>query len=169
MCFYRNTLKLRHSNLFRISCFVFRVFFLAFSTVSLVCGPLARDQVRAGSSLELEYLLLYNDRMEDLRGKSVAAGSVLFVQVRYDREGFPSESLTTVHIEIFDAGGNRVLRDMLERPMMEGTRLDRYRFKVPPEASGRFLVVVTVRVNQGQQNLAEVTKTIPFEILTTTG
>ena len=116
------------------------------------------------SSLELHYLLLNDDAGNSLSEKAVLPGAELNLQMKYTRLGFSQESKTVLKIEIYDVKGNVVLQGEDFRPALEGTRRDLYRFRVPKEAGGKFLVAFTLRILEGDQVLAEVTREVPFDV-----
>lgn len=117
-----------------------------------------------GSRLELHYLILYDASWNDLRDKTIKAGSEISLQMKYTRTGFPEKSRTRLKVKIFDSHGNIVLHDEASRPYLEGTRRDRYGFTIPKGLSGHFLISTTLQVRQGKRILATISSTIPFSV-----
>lgn len=134
--------------------------FFSFLLLLGVVGLIAQQ----GSSLEVVSLGLHDEAGMDVSGKIVRPSSHLTLEMKYNRRGFPKEILTTLEIQLFDTQGNVLLQDKLDRPPLEGTRKDSYKIDIPRDAQGKFLVVLTLRVSQGDQIFSEVTKTVPFDV-----
>ncbi|MBI1884357.1 MAG: hypothetical protein HYS08_09175 [Chlamydiae bacterium] len=128
-------------------------------------------QAETGASLELYNLSLMDEKGQEVSEGTVQPGAQLTLEMKYGRRGFPTNSLTTLEVELYDPTGEILLQDSVERPFTEGDRLDRYRVNIPANAAGKFLLALTIRVSEGEadtesaaQVLAEVSKTIPFDV-----
>lgn len=117
-----------------------------------------------GSLLELQYLARVDAQGHYIEDPKVKPGSDMMVQVRYIRKGFSEEAQTVLHVEVYDPLGKLLLQDDLKRSSLEGVRRDRYRLAVPPDASGHYLIVFTIRVMNKDQVISEVSKNFPFEV-----
>ncbi len=117
------------------------------------------------STLEFQSIVRIDADGKLINDDKVKPGSELMTEMKYVRRGFPEESQTIFYIELYDAQGHCLLKDEQKKPALEGGRRDRYKLNIPPDASGHYLIVFTVKVLSEGKVLSQVSKNFPFVVV----
>ena len=116
------------------------------------------------SILELEYLTLRDAQGAEIYETLCEPGQELEVAFKFMRREFPKNAVTHLEIEIYDEKGALTLNQAETRDTVDGGRIEKFHFKVPADARGKYLLVLTIRVKVEDVVYSEVTKTAPFEV-----